>query len=202
MALLYFPKDSNLGLRNAWDPSYQELTIACNPNMVFYFDTASAITAASASLLYITASWAQTASVTILFASNSLSASYAGSSSFLTDPSIKITASVITSNAYQVSSTSFANIYTSSFILSNIDDGKFVIMVSGSTATVAISGSLISSTFNSIFYQSGSGRILFATSSGTTLRQRQGYIGSAGQYAIMSLLRGPNGDFVLGGDVS
>lgn len=81
MALLYFPKSSNLGLRNAWDSTYQELTIACNPNMVLYFDTASAITAASASLLYITASWAQTASVTLFYASNSLSASYADSSS-------------------------------------------------------------------------------------------------------------------------
>jgi hypothetical protein len=81
MALLYFPKSSNLGLRNAWDSTYQELTIACNPNMVLYFDTASAITAASASLLYITASWAETASVTIFYASNSLSSSWAESSS-------------------------------------------------------------------------------------------------------------------------
>jgi len=82
MALLYFPKDSNLGLRNAWDPSYQELIISCNPNMVLYFDTGSTINAASSSMLYITSSWALTSSVTILYASNSLSASYADTSSF------------------------------------------------------------------------------------------------------------------------
>ena len=154
MALLYFPKSSNLGLRNAWDSTYQELTIACNPNMVLYFDTASAITAASASLLYITASWAQTASVTIFYASNSLSASWADSSSRATSASFSTTASFAlnggggggsstNSSSYTTIDTGSAKWITASF--SNVE--QYVVITTSSLynftcSNVAVAGTM------------------------------------------------------------
>jgi hypothetical protein len=85
MALLYFPKSAYLGVRESFNPLYDQLTLATNPNMVFYFDSASAAVAASSSGLFITCSWAQSASVSQVFqvissaswASQSLSASFA-----------------------------------------------------------------------------------------------------------------------------
>ena len=82
MAIFYYPAGSNLSYNNAWNPGYEQLTIACNPNMVFYFDTGSQLNVASASFLYITASWAHTASVTVLFSSTSVSSSYASTASY------------------------------------------------------------------------------------------------------------------------
>jgi len=85
MALLYFPKSTYLGVRESFNPLYDQLTLANNPNMVFYFDTGSAINTASSSGLFITCSWAQSASVSLVlqtissasWASQSISASYA-----------------------------------------------------------------------------------------------------------------------------
>jgi len=81
MAVLFYPKDQILARRDASNPMYEQLTLATNPDMFLYFDTASNANAISSSLLYLTSSWALTASVTILFASNSLSSSYASTSS-------------------------------------------------------------------------------------------------------------------------
>jgi hypothetical protein len=93
MAIIYYPKGAQLGYRDSFNPLYEQLTIATNPNTVFYFDSASSAQGVSASGLFITCSWAQTASVTILFSSNSFSASYADSASRANTASIAITAS-------------------------------------------------------------------------------------------------------------
>ena len=144
MALLYFPKDSNLGLRNAWDPSYQELIISCNPNMVLYFDTGSAINAASSSMLYITSSWALTSSITILYASNSLSASYAGTSSFALNAAAGGSGGPTTnSSSYTTTVTSSTNWITASF--GNVE--QYVSVVSSALynftcSNVAVAGTM------------------------------------------------------------
>jgi len=71
-----------LGYRDSFNPLYEQLSISTSPNTVIYFDSASAAQGVSSSGLFITCSWALTASVTILFSSNSLSSSYADTASF------------------------------------------------------------------------------------------------------------------------
>ena len=187
MAIIYYPKGAQLGYRDSFNPLYEQLTIATNPNTVFYFDSASSAQGVSASGLFITCSWAQTASVTILFSSNSLSSAYAE------------TASCVNAGYYKATS-NFTNIRTGSYIISDVDDGKLVVINSGSSVYVTITSS-VSTAFSSMFYQSGSGAILF-TGSGITLRNRNSQTASSGQYALVSLIRVPNGDFVLGGDTA
>lgn len=119
MALFYFPKANNLGLRNAWDSTYQELIIANNPNMVFYFDTGSTINSASALVLGITSSWAQTASIsqvlqTVISASwssQSLSSSYTITASYASN------AGVGSVTPYTTLTTSSTNWITASFLV-------------------------------------------------------------------------------------
>jgi hypothetical protein len=92
MAILYYPKNQIIARRDGSNPSVEQLILSMAPNMVFYFDTGSNANIASASFLFITASWAQTASVsTVLtltavtsasFASQSLSSSYSSTASF------------------------------------------------------------------------------------------------------------------------
>ncbi len=108
MALFYFPKNTNLGLRNAWDSTYQELIIACNPNAVFFFDTSSVINSMSASYLDITSSWALTASVTTLL----ISSSYADTAAFALNAAAGGASSA---SAYITTFTSSTNWITASF---------------------------------------------------------------------------------------
>lgn len=117
-----------------------------------------------------------------------------------------ITAGNITSsflgNGYAISSSIFTA-QNSSYTLSQADDGKLVVVNSGSVVTITVTTSSISPTYSCMFYQSGSGTIMFTTASiSVILRNRSGFSGSAGRYALASLLRVPNGDFVLGGDLA
>jgi hypothetical protein len=73
---------------------------------------------------------------------------------------------------------------------------------SGSTTNVVISGSTLLSTFSCTVFQSSSGQVLFVTSSDSTLRNRSGHIRTAGQYAMVSLVRVASGDFILSGDTA
>ena len=196
MAVVYYPKDQLLYSKDTSQGNYEALVLASSPNVVLYFGTASTATSASALDLPITCSWARSASVSLVFETIA-SASWASQS---LSASNLLQGAIITANEYQVTS-NFTNTYTSSFIISNVDDGNLIAMTSGSASIVTVTSS-VSPSFNAMFYQSGSGRIFFATGSGTVMRQRQSYSGSAGQYAVMSLIRVPNGDFVLGGDLS
>lgn len=112
-----------------------------------------------------------------------------------------VSASAIIGNAYQLGSGSY-NTKLVSYTISNSDDGKLVIVNSGSNVTVTLTNTNISPTFTCTFYQSGSGRILFTTSStSVVMRNRSNFNSSAGQYAIANVIRVPNGDFILGGDL-
>jgi len=200
MAIIYYPKGALLGYRDSFNPLYEQLSISTSPSTVIYFDSASAAQGVSSSGLFITCSWALTASVTILLQSSSV----ADTANVANVANIANTASCVVGNfsnvnSYKLSS-SYSNTYTSSITMSYVDDGKLINMTSGS-ASVAFITSGLSSTFNAMFYQSGSGAIVF-TGSGVVLRNRSSQTGSAGQYAVVTLLRVSNGDFVLGGDTA
>jgi hypothetical protein len=118
MALIYFPKAANLGFRDSFNPTYEQLILATNPNTVLYFDFVSGLNAATASNLFITASWALTASVTLLFSSNSLSASYAATSSFAQNAGSSTSGggSSLSSSGFTTITTSSGNWITASFV--------------------------------------------------------------------------------------
>ncbi len=186
MAVLFYPKNQILARKDSSNPLFEQLILGNNPDIVIYFDTSSYGENVSSSFLYITSSWALTASVTQLFLSNSATSSC-------------VVGGFSNVPVYQLSS-GYSNTYTSSFTMSYIDDGKLINMTSGS-ASVAFLTSSLSPTFNAMFYQSGSGAIVF-TGSGVVIRNRSGQTGSAGQYAMVTLIRVPNGDFVIGGDTA
>jgi hypothetical protein len=71
MAILYYPKGNLVGARDSANPGYEQIIIANSPATVFYFDTGSGISAVTASMLLITASYSTTSSWT--FASISAS---------------------------------------------------------------------------------------------------------------------------------
>ncbi len=132
MALLYFPKSAYLGMRESFNPLYDQLTLATNPNMVFYFDSASAAVAASSSGLFITCSWAQSASISLVlqtissasWASQSISASYASNAggsgpstpytTITTSSTNWITASFLVSEQYVTLTNALSYSFTSS----------------------------------------------------------------------------------------
>lgn len=108
----------------------------------------------------------------------------------------------VTSSVYAISQSIFTS-QLNSYTISGSDDGRLVVVNSGSTINITVTTSSIPSAFSSMYYQSGSGRMTFVTAStSVVLRNRSGFSGSAGQYALVSLLRVPNGDFVLGGDLA
>ena len=85
MAVIYYPKNQLLYIRDTVvsASNYESVVLACSPNTVLYFDTSSAVTAASAMNLAVTASWALTASVTLLFISSSYAATASIASTLL-----------------------------------------------------------------------------------------------------------------------
>ena len=87
------------------------------------------------------------------------------------------------------------------YIITNEDDGKLISM--GTTnGRIWVSGSILQPYFNCTFYQSSSAQLSFTASSGTTITNRSGHVKSAGQYALLTLIRINNREFVLGGDTS
>ncbi len=92
----------------------------------------------------------------------------------------------------------FINSYSTSITCSNSDNGKFINLITGSK--VYLTGSL-SPTFATLIYQSGSG-VVNITGSKAVLQNRQGFSNIAGQYGVISVVRVPNGDFVLAGDLA
>ncbi len=115
MAILYYPKGQILARLDATNPLYEQLIIANNPNTVLYFDTSSNANVISSSNLNITASWAQTASVTLIFLSNSLSSSYAATASIALNALGGGSGGMTNSQSYFTITTSSTNWITSSF---------------------------------------------------------------------------------------
>lgn len=81
MAVIYYPKNQLLYIRDTVvsASNYESVVLACSPNTVLYFDTSSAVTAASAMNLAVTASWALSASFSVI---STVSASYSSTASF------------------------------------------------------------------------------------------------------------------------
>lgn len=119
MAVIYYPKGQFVAQRTTLDPlsaSYDQLIIASNPDMVFYFDTGSNIQAASASNLYITSSWAQYAVSTSYAGVSVTSASYASAS---TSASYALASPDAPSFPYTTIVQNFSNWFTCSFADNN-----------------------------------------------------------------------------------
>jgi len=127
------------------------------------------------------------------FASSSLTASFAISSSNVFGNG------TIQGSSYQINGNIFTYV-NGNYTILNSDNGKIITVNSGSTSILRVSNSL-DSTFNCMVYQSGSGTITFIAENGNYIRNRSSANGTAGQYAIATLLRVNNTDFVLGGDV-
>lgn len=104
------------------------------------------------------------------------------------------------STAYQMTGSIF-NYQSSTYTLTNADNGKIISVNSGSTVYINISQSL-DATFNCMIYQSGSGQVSFRSENGTFIRNRLSSTLTGGQYAIVTLLRVSNTDFILAGDVA
>jgi hypothetical protein len=72
MSVIYYPQATSVSQRVVSGSAYTELILGVYPNTIFYFDTSSLIQSASLGVLPYTSSWS----------SQSVSASYAGTSSF------------------------------------------------------------------------------------------------------------------------
>ena len=84
MAVVYYPKNSIIYRRDTQNTNglYEELVLNCSPDVVLYFDTSSAMSVLSASVLIIGLS--SSYSATSSFALNALGASIGNSSSYST----------------------------------------------------------------------------------------------------------------------
>lgn len=61
MSVLYYPKANVMAKRDTANVAYEEVVLSLNPNTVLYFDSGSGLNAISASVIMLTASWAQNA---------------------------------------------------------------------------------------------------------------------------------------------
>lgn len=96
---------------------------------------------------------------------------------------------------------SYVNFISASYTLLPSDNGM-LLSVSNSVVTYMAVSSSLPYAFNCTFFQSGSGKVAFLSESSVTMRTRTSATGSAGQFAMMSMLRMPNGDFILTGDMT
>lgn len=111
-----------------------------------------------------------------------------------------VSASQIIGSRFILTGSYLASI-TSSCSLTNDDNGMILSILSGSNIYLAVSSSLPYG-FSCTIYQSGSGKATCITESGVSIRSRFNYLSTGGQYAMMSLIKLPNGDYVLTGDTS
>lgn len=85
------------------------------------------------------------------------------------------------------------------YTLNSTDNGKIVTISNVGSITVTVPAGLAVG-FNCTIVQLGAGVITFSAS-GTTLRQRQSFFSTAGQYAVASLISTTSNTFILGGDL-
>jgi hypothetical protein len=88
---------------------------------------------------------------------------------------------------------------TGSYILTNTNNGQFVVVNSSTFALITVPATL-NQGFACSLFQSGSGQIQ-VIGSGTTIVNRAGLSSSFGQYSIISLLQVSPSNYVLQGDV-
>lgn len=109
---------------------------------------------------------------------------------------------VSVSNATQRSIT---NISSTTYTLGSADVGKALIMNNGSAITLTIPldatyNFVIGETF--VIIQKGAGAITVTPTSGATLRSKDSYVKTSGQYAEAKLTKISSNEWLLSGDIS
>ncbi len=114
-----------------------------------------------------------------------------------------ITTSSISGNGTTTTLTNFgAEVNTqpgTSYILTATDNGKIISFTSNSAVTITVPA--LTSGFNCLIVQRGTGQITLSAS-GSTINNRYNFNKTAGQHAIMSLVSVAAGVFVSSGDMS
>jgi hypothetical protein len=114
-----------------------------------------------------------------------------------------ITTSSISGNGTTTTLTNFgAEVNTqsgTSYTLTATDNGKIISCTSNSAVTITVPA--LSSGFNCLIVQRGTGQITLSAS-GSTINNRYNFNKTAGQHAIMSLVSVAAGIFVSSGDMS
>jgi hypothetical protein len=109
------------------------------------------------------------------------------------------TTGTLQADAYRMNDGVFVTIGTH-YTLNPADDGRLIrVDLAGTSVTVFCAGTSLPSGFNTTLYQQNTAQIVVAGVGGGTIRNRQGHTMSAGQYALISLVKIGN-DFVLTGD--
>jgi hypothetical protein len=114
-----------------------------------------------------------------------------------------ITTSSISGNGTTTTLTNFgAEVNTqsgTSYTLTATDNGKIISCTSNSAVTITVPA--LTSGFNCLIVQRGTGQITLSAS-GSTINNRYNFNKTAGQHAIMSLLSVAAGIFISSGDMS
>ena len=152
------------------------------------------------------ASYAQTSSYLIGYVpptlvTSSISASWASSS--LSSNAVSQSNLIGTSSLYSqtyILTGSYKEIITSSYTLTSTENGRLLIVNSGSIVTLTVPSTLPQG-FACSMFQSGSGQVT-VLGSGVNIRNRAGLSSSYAQYSVISLIQlDTNGNYLLGGDV-
>ena len=173
-------------------------------------NTASYITASNVvgltTMLINSSSYAQTSSYLIGYVpptlvTSSISASWASSS--LSSNAVSQSNLIGTSSLYSqtyILTGSYKEIITSSYTLTSTENGRLLIVNSGSIVTLTVPSTLPQG-FACSMFQSGSGQVT-VLGSGVNIRNRAGLSSSYAQYSVISLIQlDTNGNYLLGGDV-
>ena len=168
---------------------------------------------------YLTTSSVISSSISSSWASSSLSASYITASNvsglattLINTSSYSLVSNYATyvsqSNMIGTSSVyaqsyiltgSYSKIITSSYTLAATENGKLLIVNSGSVATLTVPSTLPQG-FACSMFQSGSGKVV-VSGSGVNIRNRAGLSSSYAQYSVISLLQLDASSYLLAGDV-
>jgi len=153
----------------------------------------------------VSASWAPGGTGTGLETGSTYPITSSWAQNVLTASAIVNTTDVIFGGGYALTGSGYFNHYTSSYTLTDFDNGKIVSEASasatmGTLSLITVPGTLTSA-FSCMIYQSGSGVLIVTGSdSSVIIRNRAGQTTLAGQYAVVSLIRVPDGSFILVGD--
>ena len=92
---------------------------------------------------------------------------------------------------------------TANYTLATTDNGKVILMNSGSALTLTIPASTLATGFNCLIVQKGSGKIQITHASGSDyIKNRSSEVYTAGQYAVVSIINIGGDLFIVSGDTS
>ena len=112
------------------------------------------------------------------------------------------TSNTITGNGTTSTIANFSSVMndqTTSYTLTNADNGKVVTLNSASAVTVTVPS--LSVGFNCMIVQKGAGQVILSAS-GVTISNRYGFTKTAGQYAILTLVCISSGVYIASGDMT